>query len=233
MVTVKSGPSVRSSQTCISPIRISAVTPACASPDCQITASCSSAGQPAGKHDHYLAAFGGITCLDIARSGQVTVSQLRLNRHTEEELCNSLVLFFTGIERESFDILSEQQTETKKGSTQVLESLHEVKRIGLQIKNSLETGDLHRFGHLLDEHWQAKKKRSSMMTNSVIDRWYEKGREAGALGGKILGAGGGGFMLFYCPAENREALRQAMLNQGLREMSFQFDLEGVKVLMNV
>lgn len=191
------------------------------------------AGQPAGKHDHYIAAFGGITCLNIERGGQVTVSQLQLSTHTEEELRNSMVLFFTGIERESFDILAEQQTETKKGSPQVVESLHEVKRIGLQIKDSLETGDLHRFGHLLDEHWHAKKKRSSMMTNLVIDRWYEAGREAGALGGKILGAGGGGFMMFYCPAENREVLRQTMADHGLREMSFQFDLEGVKVLMNV
>ena len=114
-----------------------------------------------------------------------------------------------------------------------MESLHDVKRIGLEIKKSLEIGDLERFGTLLDEHWQAKKRRSSMMSNQDIDRWYAAGREAGALGGKILGAGGGGFMMFYCPAQDREALRHAMADQGLREMRFQFDLEGVKVLMNV
>ncbi len=191
------------------------------------------AGQPAGKHDHYLAAFGGVTCLDIDKEGRVEVSELELSHHTEEELRNSMVLFFTGIERESFDILSQQQTETNKGTSEVVESLHDVKRIGLEIKKSLETGDLERFGTLLDEHWRAKKRRSSMMSNQDIDRWYAAGREAGALGGKILGAGGGGFMMFYCPAQDREALRHAMADQGLREMRFQFDLEGVKVLMNV
>jgi D-glycero-alpha-D-manno-heptose-7-phosphate kinase len=191
------------------------------------------AGQPAGKHDHYLAAFGGLTCLQIATDGRVEVSALRLSNHTLEELRSSLVLFFTGIQRESFDILSQQQQDTQRGDAQVIDSLHEVKLIGYQIKAALELGDLDRFGLLLDEHWQTKKRRSAKMSSSQIDRWYAAGKEAGALGGKILGAGGGGFLMFYCPSEDRLALRQRMAAEGLLEMNFQFDMEGTKVLMNI
>ncbi len=191
------------------------------------------ANQPAGKHDHYLAAFGGLSCLEIAADGKVAVSALEVSNHTIEELRSSMVLFFTGIQRESFDILSQQQQDTQRGDTQVIESLHEVKRIGYQVKAALEQGDLDRFGLLLDEHWQMKKRRSAKMSNPRIDAWYEVARRAGALGGKILGAGGGGFLMFYCPAQHRLELRRRMAAEGLREMNFQFDLEGAKVLMNI
>lgn len=189
--------------------------------------------QPAGKHDHYLAAFGGLTCLDIGTDGKVTVSALSISVHTMEELRNSMVVFFTGIQRESFDILSQQENDTKRGDNQVIDSLHEVKAIGLDIKRVLEEGDLDRFGELLHTHWETKKKRSAKMSNPEIDRWYDQARKAGALGGKLMGAGGGGFLMFYCPAEHRGALREAMAAEGLREMSFQFDAEGAKVLMNI
>jgi len=191
------------------------------------------AGQPAGKHDHYLAAFGGLTCLEIDPTGKVEVASLQISTHTMEELRNSMLLFFTGIERESFDILSQQEDDTKNGNRQVIDSLHEVKRIGYEVKAALEEGDLDRFGHLLDEHWQMKKKRSDKMSNPNIDRWYDAAMESGSLGGKILGAGGGGFLMFFCPAENRWQLRESMASEGLREMNFQFDMEGVKVLMNL
>ena len=191
------------------------------------------ARQPAGKHDHYLAAFGGITCLHIDRSGKVSVHPLALGVHTLEELRNSLLLFYTGIQRESFDILTQQERDTQQGNARVVESLHQVKRLGFEIKAALERGDLDLFGDLLDEHWRLKKHRSDKMTSPSIDRWYAAGREAGARGGKIMGAGGGGFLLFYCPAERRRALREAMTAEGLREMHFAFDMEGVKVLMNV
>ncbi|HJP32751.1 MAG TPA: galactokinase [Candidatus Latescibacteria bacterium] len=189
--------------------------------------------QPAGKHDHYLAAFGGLTCLDIDTEGRVSVSPLSITLHTMEELCNSMVVFFTGIQRESFDILSQQEQDTLKGDEQVIDSLHEVKAIGLDIKKTLEDGDLDRFGELLHTHWETKKKRSSKMSNPDIDRWYDEARRSGALGGKLMGAGGGGFLMFYCPAQHRGALRERMAAQGLREMSFQFDAEGAKVLMNI
>lgn len=191
------------------------------------------AAQPAGKHDHYLAAFGGLTCLDIATDGRVSVSSLRISLHTMEELRNSMVVFYTGIRRESFDILSQQERDTKRGEARVVDSLHEVKAIGLRIKASLEEGALDRFGDLLHSHWETKKKRSGKMSNPEVDRWYDAARAAGALGGKLMGAGGGGFLMFYCPAEHRGTLRQRMAAEGLREMSFQFDAEGAKVLMNI
>ncbi|HIC70454.1 MAG: galactokinase [Candidatus Latescibacterota bacterium] len=189
--------------------------------------------QPAGKHDHYLAAFGGLTCLDISTDGRVSVSPLSITVHTSEELRNSMVVFFTGIQRESFDILSQQERDTKEGDGRVIDSLHEIKAIGHDIKKALEAGALDRFGELLHTHWETKKKRSAKMSNPDIDRWYEEARRAGALGGKLMGAGGGGFFMFYCPAEKRGALRERMAAEGLREMSFQFDLEGAKVLMNL
>lgn len=189
--------------------------------------------QPAGKHDHYLAAFGGLTCLDIATDGKVSVSPLSISLHTMEELRSSLLVFFTGIQRESFDILSQQEQDTRRGDGQVIDSLHEVKAIGLQIKSALEEGDLDRFGDLLHTHWESKKKRSSKMSNPQIDQWYDEARRAGALGGKLMGAGGGGFLMFYCPAQHRGGLRQRLAEAGLREMNFQFDAEGAKVLMNI
>lgn len=190
------------------------------------------ANQPVGKHDHYLAAFGGITCLDIDRDGLVTVSQLAVSNHTMEELRSSLLVFFTGIERESFDILSQQESDTDKGDAGVIDSLHEVKELGLQIRDTLVQGELDRFGELMHKHWMAKKKRSGKVSNPQIDDWYAIARKAGALGGKLMGAGGGGFFVFYCGANDRQHLRETMAQQGLREMNFDFDLQGAKVLMN-
>ena len=190
------------------------------------------AGQPAGKQDHYLAAFGGVTLLEIDTGGKVAVSVLELDLHTREELRNSMLLFYTGIERESFDLLKQQETDTRRGNAVVIDSLHEVKRIGLEIRQALEGGELDRFGELLHRHWETKKLRSGSMSSGDIDRWYDSGRRAGALGGKLLGAGGGGFLMFYCPADHRAELRRTMAAAGLREMRFQFDRDGAKVLMN-
>ncbi|MBT3345109.1 MAG: galactokinase [Gemmatimonadetes bacterium] len=190
------------------------------------------AGQPAGKHDHYLGSFGGLTCLDIATDGQVSVSPMEMSLHSVEELRNSMVVFYTGIRRESFDILSQQEADTRRGDSQVVDSLHEVKALGLQIKSALQDGDLDSFGELLHRHWDTKKKRSEKMSDPRIDGWYELARRHGALGGKLMGAGGGGFLMFYCPAERRQDLRETMAAEGLLEMSFQFDHEGAKVLMN-
>ncbi len=191
------------------------------------------AGQPAGRHDHYLAAFGGVTCLEIETNGQVRVAPLQASRHTLEELRNCLLVFFTGIERESLDILGQQEADTRRHDPTVLDSLHAVKQLGYQVKAALEAGELDRFGRLLDQHWRTKKQRSGRMSNADIDRWYETALDAGALGGKIMGAGGGGFLLFYCPADRRAALRRTMATAGLREMSYQFDHEGARVLLHV
>lgn len=190
------------------------------------------AGHPVGKHDHYLAAFGGITCLDIQRDGKVTVTPLDISITTVEELRNQVLLFFTGITRSSQDILQEQKRETEAEDPMVVDSLHHTKELGYRVKEALKRGDLDRFGLLLDEHWQNKKRRSTKISDSRIDRWYEIARENGALGGKIIGAGGGGFLMLYCPNAKKGAVRQAMAVEGLREMPFDFDFEGAKVLVN-
>ncbi len=189
-------------------------------------------GQPVGKHDQYLAAFGGLTCLDIAPDGKVAVSPLEISSHDLDELRNSILLFYTGILRPSFDILSDQKEDTSKGAQEVVDSLHTTKELGLEIKRALEKGNLKYFGELLDVHWQNKKRRSGKISNPDIDRWYEVAKANGALGGKIMGAGGGGFFMFYCPNDRKAQLRRAMAREGLREMSINFDLEGARVLMN-
>ncbi len=192
------------------------------------------AGHPVGKHDHYLAAFGGITCLEVARDGKVNVTPLKLSLAVTEELRDSLLLFFTGISRSSRTILQEQKELTKEGNGQVVDSLHRTKELGYRIKEALEQGELERFGRLLDEHWQNKKRRSCHISNPQIDRWYEVAKQNGAWGGKIIGAGGGGFLLVSCPRQAKTAIRTAMAAEGLREMNFNFDIdfEGAKVLVN-
>lgn len=190
------------------------------------------AHHPVGKHDHYLAAFGGITCLDIDPDGTVHASPLSISRSTMEELRNCILLFYTGITRRSRDILQDQEVDTQRGDTTVVDSLHRTKELGYRIKEALETGDLDRFGLLLDEYWQNKKRRSGKISHPEIDRWYDVAKENGALGGKIMGAGGGGFFMFYCPNNHKVRLRQAMAADGLREMPFDFDFEGAKVLVN-
>lgn len=190
------------------------------------------AGHPVGKHDHYLAAFGGITCLDIQQDGKVTVTPLDISITTAEELRSQVLLFFTGITRRSQDILKDQKRDTQGENPTVVDSLHRTKELGYRVKEALEQGDLDRFGLLLDEHWQNKKRRSSKISTPRIDRWYEIAKENGAVGGKIIGAGGGGFLMLYCPNATKGVVRRTLAAEGLREMPFDFDFEGAKVLVN-
>lgn len=190
------------------------------------------AGHPVGKHDHYLAAFGGIPCVEITQEGRVKVSPLDISITTAEEFKNTVLLFYTGITRSSADILSEQKQGTRQGDPAVVDSLHRTKELGFKIKEALEEGDLERFGQLLDEHWQNKKKRSGKVSDPRIDGWYSLAREHGALGGKIMGAGGGGFFMFCCPSSRKGRLRQVLKDAGLREMPYDFDFEGAKAVVN-
>ncbi len=190
------------------------------------------AGHPVGKHDHYLASFGGITCLDIEPDGKVRVSPLKISITDIEELRSSTLLFFTGLQRSSREILQVQKDDTRRADPIVVESLHRTKELGYRIKEALEYGNLEKFGHLLDEHWQNKKRRTGKISDPQIDRWYELALENGALGGKLIGAGGGGFLMLYCPSSAKASVRRAFSAEGLREMSFDFDFEGAKVLVN-
>jgi D-glycero-alpha-D-manno-heptose-7-phosphate kinase len=191
------------------------------------------AGHPVGKHDHYLAAFGGFTCLDIQKDGTVTVSPLNISRGTVEQLRNNLLLFFTGIDRSSRDILQAQKEDTLSGKSEVVDSLHHTKELGYQIKALLEDGDVDQFGRLMDRHWQNKKRRSANISNATVDQWYQLAKDSGALGGKIMGAGGGGFLLIYCPSGTRSSVREVLKTKGLRETPFDFDFSGAKTLFNV
>ena len=191
------------------------------------------ASHPVGKHDHYLAAFGGITTLEIEKDGRVHVSPLNLSISTMEDFSINVLLFYTGVTRSSTAILEEQKTSSENGDGSMIDALHRTKDIGYRIKEALEEGNLDRFGQLLHEHWQNKKKRSTKISDDRIDEWYRIARENGAQGGKIMGAGGGGFFMFYCPNSHKPGLRKAMTEAGLREMRYNFDFEGAKVLVNL
>ena len=191
------------------------------------------AGHPVGKHDHYLAAFGGLTCLEISTDGRVEVTPLAIGLSTAEELRARLLLFFTGMTRGSGQILDQQRAATLNDDPAVLDSLHRTKELGHRVRAALEGGDLDLFGRLLHEHWENKKRRSALISDARIDRWYEIARAAGATGGKIVGAGGGGFLALYCPERAKASVRSALSAEGLREMSYDFDHEGAKVVVNI
>jgi D-glycero-alpha-D-manno-heptose-7-phosphate kinase len=190
------------------------------------------AGHPVGKQDHYMACYGGLTCLEIDTAGKVRVSPLTMSLTDCEELRRNTLLFFTGLQRSSRHILQAQRDDTTRQDSVVIDSLHRTRELGYRIKEVLERGDLDKFGQLLDEHWQNKKRRSGAVTNASIDGWYAMARESGALGGKVIGAGGGGFLMLYCPGPNRARVRQTLESHGLREMPFDFDFSGAKTLVN-
>ncbi len=186
-------------------------------------------GEPIGKQDQYIAAYGGITCFDFHQSGRVEASSLHISVDTLYELEDNLLLYFTGFSRSAGSILKDQDTRSRRSDRKMIENLHYVKELGLRSRQALQDGDLMLFGEIMDEHWEHKRRRSPDITNPKIDEWYRLGRENGALGGKLVGAGGGGFLMFY--ARDRGKLRQAMAGIGLEEVRFRFDLEGTKLML--
>lgn len=188
-------------------------------------------GKPIGKQDQYMASFGGLTVLDIDKDGAVNVRSADVSDATVDDLNRNLLLFFTGISRHSEQILSGQSEGIKEEKKGIMESMHYIKEIGYKILESVENGNITDVGLMFDEHWKYKKKISSKMSNPRFDEIYEVAKENGALGGKISGAGGGGFFLFYVEEKHRK-LRKVMKDLGLREMRYRFDFEGTKVLIN-
>jgi D-glycero-alpha-D-manno-heptose-7-phosphate kinase len=188
--------------------------------------------EPCGYQDTFIATFGGFTCLDIQKDGKVNVSPLKIREETIRELENSLIFFYTGIKRSSSSVLKDQGSAVKQSGSDQLEAMHAVKDIGYKVKRALEKGDIDEFGQLQNEHWQVKKRTSSAVSTGLIDKWYELGIKNGALGGKLMGAGGGGFLMFYCN-NGRENLRKAMAKEGLREIAFDFEPEGSKISLNM
>ena len=185
-------------------------------------------GRPVGKQDQYIAAFGGLTCFEFERNGEVRVSPLRIAEGVLRDLEEHLLMFFTGYSREADAVLTEQKQQSTRGDGSMLDNLHFVKELGQSIRTALEAGETVRFGELMHEHWLHKTRRSSRMSNERIDRCYRVGMDNGAVGGKLVGAGGGGFLLFY--ARDRLALRQAMVREGLKEVRFTFDHDGSQVI---
>lgn len=186
--------------------------------------------EPVGKQDQYIAAYGGITCFDFNQDDSVEARPLGISMDTVFDLEDNLLLFFTGFSRNAGTVLKDQDTRSKQSDQEMLQNLHYVKELGLRSKACLEAGNTVSFGELMHEHWEHKKQRSKGMSNPQIDEWYELGRSNGAVGGKLVGAGGGGFLMFY--AHDRKRLRQTMAQAGLEEIRFRFDFEGTKVMLN-
>jgi D-glycero-alpha-D-manno-heptose-7-phosphate kinase len=186
-------------------------------------------GRPVGKQDQYAAAYGGLERLTIGPDGTVVAASLQVSTDTLHDLEEHLCMFFTGYSRSADQILEEQRVQSSNGRTDMIESLHKVKAIGLASLEALQDGDTEAFAALMNEHWEHKKQRSATMSNSAIDNWYQIGLENGALGGKLVGAGSGGFLLFY--AKDADQLRRALTSEGLTEVRFTFDHDGAVVLV--
>ena len=185
-------------------------------------------GEPIGKQDQYIAAYGGITCFHFLQDGQVQAAPLKISEETLLDLEDNLLLFFTGYSRSASRILQEQDAKSKQSDKAMVENLHFVKELGQRSQRALESDNLHEFARLMDLHWQRKKERSAAMSNEHINNCYDFAMANGALGGKIIGAGGGGFLMFY--AKDKARLRHAMRGRGLMEVRFRFEPEGTKIL---
>jgi D-glycero-alpha-D-manno-heptose-7-phosphate kinase len=184
--------------------------------------------EPIGKQDQYIAAYGGITCFEFDRDGTVTATPLEVTEETLFNLEDNLLLFFTGYSRSASTILKDQDDKCRLSDSEMTENLHCIKEIGICSKVALEKGDVAEFGRLMNVHWEHKKRRSAEMSNESIDAWYDHAMANGALGGKLIGAGGGGFLMFYASEKTR--LRHAMREKGLLEVRFRFDFEGTRIV---
>lgn len=184
--------------------------------------------EPIGKQDQYIAAFGGVTCFQFNRDDSVEAWPLKVPAETLHNLEDNLVLFFTGYSRHASAVLKEQDDRTRQRDAQMIQNLNYVKELGFRSLRAIESGRLSEFGETMHEHWEYKKRRSGGMSNPKIDEWYELGMKNGAIGGKLIGAGGGGFLMFY--TEDKSRVRRAMTSAGLTEVRFRFDFEGTKVI---
>jgi D-glycero-alpha-D-manno-heptose-7-phosphate kinase len=187
--------------------------------------------KPMGKQDQYLAALGGFVRLDIDKKGVVTPTKINIEKSIMNELNRNMLIFYTGQQRKNNKILNEQDSSTKKNNEEVLNSLHYIKESGYTILDIVQSGKLDNLGLMFKDHWEMKKKLSSGVTNDTIDSIYDTALKNGAIGGKISGAGGGGFFTFYCN-KNHASLRSAMASKGLKELNYSFDLDGSKIISN-
>ncbi|HOV80018.1 MAG TPA: galactokinase [Bacillota bacterium] len=186
-------------------------------------------GEPVGKQDQYISAYGGITCFCFHPDERVDASPLSISSDTLHNLEDNLLLFFTGYSRSASSILKEQDDRSQQSDREMIENLHFIKELGFCVRHALETGNLKEFAAIMNVHWEYKKQRSKAMSNTKIDHCHKLAMDNGALGGKLIGAGGGGFLLFY--AEEKARLRRVMADAGLQEVRFRFDFEGTRVVV--
>jgi D-glycero-alpha-D-manno-heptose-7-phosphate kinase len=190
-------------------------------------------GEPIGKQDQYIAAFGGVTAFTFERDGSVAVEPVPASDETLDELQNNLCIIYSGIERAASAVLSEQGQRVRQLDQATVERMHKIKDLGHEVYRLLVSGDIDAYGELLHEHWTAKRKLASKMTDPAIDEHYEAARKAGAIGGKLMGAGGGGFFMFYVrPADKRRVI-ETMAARGLRQLRFRFDVDGARIVANL
>lgn len=189
-------------------------------------------GMPIGKQDQYASSFGGMNKITFTNEG-VTVEPMNIAPDVRQTLERRLMLFFTGSSRESTSILKHQRKSMQDQDEAVLKALHTIKRIAIDIQTCLEEGYLDEFARLLHYSWQEKRQLAPGLSTSFIDECYALALEHGAAGGKITGAGGGGFLMLYCHEQTQDAVTTALEEQGLKRMSFRFDQQGAKVLLNM
>jgi D-glycero-alpha-D-manno-heptose-7-phosphate kinase len=184
-------------------------------------------GRAVGKQDQYIAAFGGLSCFTIETDGRIQVSPLTVSNETLHELEDHLLIFFTGYSRESERVLLDQKERSEVGDSAMLDNLDVIKQIGFDTRDALEAGDTREFARLMDAHWNVKRTRTPGISNNAIDAWYDLAMRNGSLGGKLVGAGAGGFLMFF--ASDPARLRESMTGAGLPEVRFSFDQDGATV----
>ncbi len=184
--------------------------------------------EPIGKQDQYISALGGVTCFAFHKNDKVSYAPLNISTENLYRLEENLLLFFTGFSRSASKILEDQNKRSEINDSQMIENLNFTKELGYKIKKALEIGDIDKFGEIMHVHWEHKKTRSKGMSNEKINAWYDLALKNGAVGGKVVGAGGGGFLMFI--AHNKDKLRACMSKCGLEEVHIKFDFEGTKII---
>jgi D-glycero-alpha-D-manno-heptose-7-phosphate kinase len=188
--------------------------------------------EPIGKQDQYIAAYGGITALTFNKDGTVDVERLALREEVIDDLEANLIIYYSGVERSASAVLKEQQKTITDNKDAAVQRMHRIKELGYETKRILLAGQIDTYGEMLHEHWTNKRKMAASMADGTIDEHYETARKAGAIGGKLMGAGGGGFFMFYVRAAERRRVQEALAARGLRPMRFRFDFDGARIMAN-
>lgn len=188
--------------------------------------------EPIGKQDQYIAAYGGITALTFNKDGTVDAERLPLRDEVIDDLESNLLIYYSGVERSASAVLKEQQKTITDNKDAAVQRMHRIKELGYETKRILLSGDIDVYGEMLHEHWTNKRKLASNMADASIDEHYEAARKAGAIGGKLMGAGGGGFFMFYVRAGERRKVSETLAARGLRRMRFHFDFDGARIMAN-